>query len=108
MSRGAQRSWKMGTWERVGLAVGLLILFGVSYFGPGLSTNPMQARTLATFVDDKIPFIAGSVWIYFGVYPAAVFPLFAVRCPTLLRRTAAAYAAVILISELRRKRKWKA
>ncbi len=84
--------------ERVALAVGLVIFFIAGYFGVGQSRNASDAGELQTFLDDQIPFIARSVWVYLLIFPAALVPLFVVRCQQLFRRTALAYAAVIAVS----------
>jgi membrane-associated phospholipid phosphatase len=78
--------------------VGLVTFFITGYFGVGLSTDPARARELATFLDDEIPFIACSIWMYLWIFPAALIPLFVVRCPHLLRRTALAYAVATAVS----------
>ena len=84
--------------ERAVLTVGLMTFFLVSYFGVGLSRNPAHLHSLTTPLDDRIPFVAGSVWMYLWVFPCALIPLFVVRCPRLFRRTVIAYAAVMAIS----------
>lgn len=84
--------------ERVGLTTGLIIFFITGYFSVGLSRDPADARELAVSLDAQIPFVAQSVWVYLSLFPAALIPLFVVRCPRLLRRTALAYAAVIATS----------
>lgn len=84
--------------ERLALTVGLVTFFIGGYFGVGRSTNPERARELSSAIDEQIPFVAGSVWVYLLVFPAALIPLFVVRCPRLFRRTALAYASVITIS----------
>lgn len=84
--------------ERAALTLGLVIFFVAGYFGIGLSRNPADAGELRTFLDDQIPFIVHSVWIYLLIFPAALLPLFVVRCRRLFRRTALAYAVVIVAS----------
>lgn len=88
------REWS----ERAALTLGLIIFFIAGYFGVGLSRNPADAGDLQTFLDDRIPFIAHSVWIYLLIFPAALLPLFVVRCRRLFRRTAVAYGVVIAVS----------
>jgi len=68
------------------------------YFGVGRHIDPARARSLANGLDARIPFIAGSVWVYLSLFPAAFLPLFVVRCPHLFRRTIAAYLAAIAAS----------
>jgi membrane-associated phospholipid phosphatase len=84
--------------ERTALTLGLVIFFIAGYFGVGLSRNPADAGDLQTFLDDQIPFIARSVWIYLLIFPAALLPLFVVRCRRLFRRTALAYGVAIAVS----------
>jgi membrane-associated phospholipid phosphatase len=84
--------------ERVLLTAGLMTFFVAGYFGVGLSRNLPRAHVLTTVLDDRIPFVAGSVWVYLWVFPCALIPLFVVRCPRLFRRTVIAYAAVMAIS----------
>jgi membrane-associated phospholipid phosphatase len=84
--------------ERIVLTVSLVIFFIAGYFGIGLSRSPSEARELRTFLDDKIPFVVHSVWIYLLIFPSALIPLFVVRCQQLFRRTAVAYAAAISFS----------
>lgn len=84
--------------ERVAITVGLATFFIAGYFGVGYSTKLERAQEMSSAIDDQIPFIANSVWVYLLVFPAALIPLFVVRCPRLFRRTALAYAAVIAIS----------
>lgn len=84
--------------ERAALSAGLVIFFIAGYFGIGLSRDPGEARELRTSIDARIPFIARSVWIYLLIFPAALLPLFVVRCQRLFRRTAFAYAAAIVAS----------
>jgi membrane-associated phospholipid phosphatase len=84
--------------ERAALTACIATFFIVGYFCVGLSRNPALARELALPVDRHIPFIAGSVWVYLWAFSAALIPLFMVRCPRLLRRTALAYTTVIAAS----------
>jgi len=62
--------------------------------------NPSHVHTLATTFDEKIPFLAGSIWMYLWVFPAAVSPIFVVKCPYLFRRTAISYGVTLTISFL--------
>jgi hypothetical protein len=96
---GTRSIWQSAT-ERAALTLALATFFIAGYFGVGLSRTPAESRELRTFLDDNIPFIARSVWVYLLIFPAALIPLFVVRCQRLLRRTAVAYAAVIAVSLL--------
>jgi len=84
--------------ERTALTAILIVLFIAAYFGVGRSTNPAGARELILPLDLKIPFLAGTVWLYLLVFPASLIPLFVVRCSRLFRRTALAYGTAIVIS----------
>jgi len=72
--------------------------FAAGYFTVGLRTDPRYARSLMTALDTRVPFIAGSVWVYLGLFPTAFLPLFVVRCPRLFRRTILTYALAIAAS----------
>ena len=84
--------------ERAVLTMGLMIFFVTGYFGVGTSRNLPHAHVLTTGLDERIPFVASSVWMYLWVFPCALIPLFVVRCGHLFRLTAIAYAMVIGIS----------
>lgn len=83
---------------RAALTIGVLAFFVVGYFGIGLTADPSRALELETALDQRIPFIAGSVWVYLWVFPASLLPLFLVRCPELFRRTLLAYGLAIALS----------
>jgi membrane-associated phospholipid phosphatase len=84
--------------ERAALTIGVVAFFLAGYFGVGLHLGPSGARELRTALDGRIPFLAGSVWIYLWVFPASLLPLFLIRCPRLFRRTIAAYTIAIAVS----------
>lgn len=87
-----------GAARRAALTIGVVALFVVGYFGVGNSIDPVRARQFGTALDQRIPFIAASVWVYLWVFPAALLPVFLVRCPDLFRRTLLAYALAIAVS----------
>jgi hypothetical protein len=93
-----EQSLKQVVLERAALTAGLVTFFIAGYFGVGLSRDPARARELFSYLDDHIPFVPRSVWAYLGIFPAALSPLFIVRCPRLFRRTALAYGAAIAVS----------
>ncbi|HPA20976.1 MAG TPA: phosphatase PAP2 family protein [Verrucomicrobiae bacterium] len=95
---GHRQSWSRAALERAALALGIVLLFACGYFGVGLSMNPARARALATPLDDRIPFLPSTIWLYLWAFPASLSPLFLVRCPRLFRRTALAYAIAIIVS----------
>jgi membrane-associated phospholipid phosphatase len=86
--------------ERLALTAGLVAFFVIGYFGVGLTADPARARSLALAIDERVPFIAGSIWIYLWMFTAATIPVFVVRCRRLFRRTVLAYAVVIAASLL--------
>ena len=75
-----------------------MLFFLGGYFGVGHIVDPARARSLALALDDRIPFLAASVWVYLLVFPASLLPLFVVRCPELFRRTLLAYGLAIAVS----------
>lgn len=81
--------------RRCTLTAGLIALFLLGYYAIALSLDAERAHTLATPLDDAIPFIAASIYVYAWTYTALLFPLFTVRCPRLFDRVALAYAIVI-------------
>ena len=80
------------------MATGVAALFLLGYFGVGWSIDPARARQLSTVLDQRIPFVAASVWVYLWVFPASLLPLFLVRSPELFRRTLLAYTIAIAVS----------
>jgi membrane-associated phospholipid phosphatase len=84
--------------ERAAIALSLGVLFVAGYFGVGLAADPKESHDFATPIDGKIPFVAYSVWLYLGLFPAALAPIFFVRSPQLFRRAALAYAFAIVVS----------
>ena len=80
------------------MTAGAVLLFCAGYFGVGFGVDPSRARELSTPLDARIPFIAGSVWVYLGVFPTSFLPLFVVRCPRLFRRILVAYGLAIATS----------
>jgi hypothetical protein len=74
----------------------------VVYFVVGFRLVPMvaagRATTLWTTLDDRIPFLPWTIYVYAFVYTAMLYPLFVVRCSRLFQRVAMAYFAVLTIS----------
>jgi len=81
--------------EKLGLALALLALWFAGYFGTATFVDPTTARTLRTPLDDAIPFLPATIYVYAAVYTAMLLPAFTVRCRHLFRRVVAAYALVI-------------
>jgi hypothetical protein len=85
--------------ERALLSSALIGYFIVGYFGIGwIAADPARARSLATPLDDAIPFVLGTVVVYWSILPMALLPIFTVRDPLLFWRVALAYAAAISVS----------
>jgi PAP2 superfamily len=85
--------------ERSVLSGAVVIFFVAGYFGVGwLVTDPSVARSLATPVDAAIPFVLGSVVVYWSILPMALLPIFVIRDPALFRRIALADVAMIAVA----------
>lgn len=84
--------------ERALVAATLATAWMGGYQAVGWSLDPTRAASLMTPLDQAIPFLPASVYLYGLVYGAALYPLFVVRSRALLRRTALAYVAVIATS----------
>jgi len=84
--------------ERPLLTLGVALFFVVGYFAVGRADHSTVPLDLGTPLDGLIPFVPASIWVYLWVFPAALIPLFVVRCPRLFRRTACAYAIAIAVS----------
>jgi len=84
--------------ERAALALFACSVFAGTYFGLGWRIDPRRAHALGFPLDARIPFVAGSIWVYLSLFPLAFLPLFVVRCPRLFRRTIAAYVTAILLA----------
>jgi membrane-associated phospholipid phosphatase len=84
--------------ERLAITIGVATLFIGGYFLVAYSVHPERISELPIPLDQRVPFIPQAIWIYLSLYPAALIPLFVVRCERLFRRTAIAYAIVISIS----------
>jgi membrane-associated phospholipid phosphatase len=84
--------------KRLTLSTGVAAFFVVGYFGVARGIDPVSAWEVGCALDRRIPFLAGSVWVYLSVFPASLLPLFLVRCPDLFRRTLLAYAIAIAVS----------
>jgi membrane-associated phospholipid phosphatase len=88
----------VGLAERIAWVVGIATLWGAGYFGLGHAWDVRNGLDLAIAWDERIPFIANSVWLYLLGLTAAALPVFGLRCRDLLRRTAIAYILAILVS----------
>jgi hypothetical protein len=86
--------------ERAVLAVVLFTVYCAGYFAIPTFVDPAEARSLRTPLDDAIPFVPATIYLYAWVYTALFLPLFVVRCQTLFRRVIAAYALALSVSLL--------
>ncbi len=96
----AARRWR----PRAPIDRWLVALALVAYFVVGFRVLPMtavgRATTLRTALDDKIPFLPWTMYLYAFVYTAMLYPLFVVRCSRLFNRVVLAYFAVLTLSFL--------
>jgi len=77
----------------------VVAFFVVGYFGVGwLATDPAAARSLATPRDAAIPFLLGSVVVYWSILPMGLLPIFGVADRDVFRRVALAYAVTIAVA----------
>lgn len=86
--------------ERVLLALACFTLWKWGYAEIAWRLDPARGRSLATPIDDAIPFAAATVYLYGLAFGATLFPFFVVRSRALLRRIALAYVLVITASFL--------
>ena len=93
-----ERLWRWTALERTALTVGLVTFFITGYFGVdahgfrhGPGNWPRHSTTKSHFSCVRSGYTCGR-------FPAALIPLFVVRCPRLLRRTALAYAIATAVS----------
>jgi len=86
--------------ERVVLVTGLALLWGAGYFSIGWHVAGGRAQAITLPLDAQIPFVAQAIWPYLCVFPLALSPLLRAREARLIRRTALAYGATILVSLL--------
>ncbi len=61
------------------------------------SLTPGEGASLRCAVDDWIPFIPWTVFLYSAVYTASAYPLFAIRCPRLFMRTVVAILIILAV-----------
>jgi len=84
--------------ERAVLTGAVLAFFLVGYFAIGWLSDPADARSLALPFDARVPFVPGSVVVYWSVLPMGLLPIFVVRDPGIFRRVALAYAVAIALA----------
>ncbi|MEX2206535.1 MAG: phosphatase PAP2 family protein [Myxococcota bacterium] len=77
----------------------VVLFFLVGYFGVGwLATDRADARSLATPLDAAIPFLLGSVVVYWSILPMGLLPVFVVAERDVFRRVALAYSVTIAVA----------
>ncbi len=79
------------TAQALGLAFVSMSLFKVIQYNVDLDT----AASLRTPLDDAIPFVPSTVYLYSWIYTAMLYPLFVVKCPKLFRQVLIASAWVL-------------
>jgi membrane-associated phospholipid phosphatase len=85
--------------ERAVLTGAVVLFFLVGYFGVGwLVTDPADAHSLATPLDAAIPFLLGSVVVYWSILPMGLLPVFVVADRDVFRRVALAYSVTIAVA----------
>lgn len=81
------------------LTSAVVLFFLVGYFGVGwVATDPADARSLALPLDRAIPFLLGSVIVYWSILPMGLLPVFVVADRNVFRRVALAYTVTIAIA----------
>jgi len=81
------------------LSGAVVAFFLLGYFGVGwVVTDPADARSLALPIDGRIPFLLGSVVVYWSILPMALLPIFVVRDAGTFGRVALAYAFSIAVA----------
>lgn len=76
------------TAQALSLAVVSMTLFKIIQYRVDLDA----AATLRTPLDDAIPFLPSTVYLYSWIYTAMLYPLFVVKCPRLFRQVVIASA----------------
>ncbi len=97
-SRASGNDLLAGIGARVGIALALLAVTIVAYRAVAFRVDAAASHTLRLAIDDRIPFLPWTVYLYSWVYTSMLYPLFVVRCPRLFRRTVEAYALTIGVS----------
>lgn len=87
----------MGHFERYPIGILLLTFCFGCYFWIASMVDAAAASSLHTPLDDLVPFIPQSIYLYASVYIMITLPIFVVRSPALFRRLAAAYAVIVVV-----------
>lgn len=84
------------TWRTL-LFFGVVIVDMALFWLISYNIAPGEGHSLRTALDDNIPFLPWTIFLYSSVYTASAYPLFTVRCPRLFRRTVIAYISILVI-----------
>lgn len=84
--------------RRIGEAFLTFWAIVVPFAWVGVTADPAAGASLRTALDDAIPFVPASVYLYSCVYTSMLYPLFTVRDEALWRRCLAAYGVVAALS----------
>ncbi len=75
-----------------------LMYFVVGFSAVAVFAGTARLHTLRTPIDDAIPLVPWTVYLYSCVYTAAFFPVFVVRSARLFQRTILAYVLLMSVS----------
>lgn len=87
-------------WEKLGFTLLLVGVFVAGYYTIGLNADYSKTYSLRTPLDDLIPFLPQTIFLYFWVYTAMLYPAFTVRSRPLFRRVVLAYTIILATSLL--------
>ena len=82
----------------VGWGVGLAIVTMALYRLIAFEAHADSLYDVRTSLDDAIPFVPWTCFLYSWVYTSMLYPIFVVRCTRLFRRVVFAYGAVIAVN----------
>jgi hypothetical protein len=85
--------------SRAAIVAGVASVFAGGYFGIAHAVDPARARSLATPLDARLPFVPEAIFVYAAVYPLVLLPALLARDAE-FRRYARAYLAVIAAAHL--------
>ncbi len=83
--------------EKALLSAALILGTFGGYYTIAHFLDPARARSLATPLDDWIPFSAVFTWGYTICYTSLLIPVFTTRCQRLFRRVCVAYLLVVVV-----------
>jgi hypothetical protein len=83
--------------ERFVIALVLLAIAFGSYFAIGAATDPSAAVSLETSLDERIPFVPETIFVYALVYVMIILPMFLVESRALFQRIVASYVLIVVV-----------